>query len=91
MCTILVLLAAFIGDNFLYNKLIPKDFFSTLVTKAADRGDLLSPVIDSFMIGILLTHFWLDSFFWRFKSPEPRQWMAKRYAFLINPGDGKRT
>jgi hypothetical protein len=91
MCTILVVLAALIGDNFLYNKFIPKDFFSTLVTTAADRGDLLSPVIDSFMIGILLTHFWLDSFFWRFKSPEPRQWMAKRYAFLINPGAGKRT
>jgi hypothetical protein len=91
MCVILVVLAAFIGENFLYNKFIPKDFFSTVVTQAAGRGDVLTPVAESFMIGILLTHFWLDSFFWRFKSPEPRQWMSKRYAFLINPGDGKRT
>jgi hypothetical protein len=91
MCAVLVGLAAFIGENFLYNKFIPKDFFSTVVTDAASRGDVLKPVAESFMIGILLTHFWLDSFFWRFKSPEPRQWMAKRYAFLINPGDGKQT
>ena len=91
MCVVLVVLAAFIGENFLYNKFIPKDFFSTVVTQAAGRGDVVTPVAESFMIGILLTHFWLDSFFWRFKSPEPRQWMSKRYAFLINPGDGKRT
>jgi hypothetical protein len=88
MCVVLVVLAAFIGENFLYNKFIPKDFFSTVVTQAAGRGDVLTPVAESFMIGILLTHFWLDSFFWRFKSPEPRQWMSKRYAFLINPGGG---
>jgi hypothetical protein len=91
MCVVLVVLAAFIGDNFLYNKVIPKDFFSTFVVESAGRTDLLTPVIDAFMIGILLSHFWLDSFFWRFKSPESRKWMAKRYAFLINPGDGKRT
>jgi hypothetical protein len=88
MCVVLVVLAAFIGENFLYNKFIPKDFFSTVVTQAAGRGDVLTPVAESFMIGILLTHFWLDSFFWRFKSSEPRQWMSKRYAFLINPGGG---
>jgi hypothetical protein len=91
MCVILVVLAVFIGENFLYNKFIPKDFFSTVVAQAAGRGDVLTPIAESFMIGILLTHFWLDSFFWRFKSPEPRKWMSKRYAFLINPGDGKRT
>jgi hypothetical protein len=91
MCAILVVLAALIGDSFQYNWFIPKDFFTTFVVESAGRGDLLTPVMEAWVTGILLTHFWLDSFFWRFKSPESRKWMAKRYAFLINPGEGNRT
>jgi hypothetical protein len=84
MCAIIVVMAAFLGEVLLYNTFIPKDYFSTLAAKAFGRGDMVAAVVDSVMIGILLTHFWLDSFFWRFKKPEPRQWMLNRYAFLFN-------
>jgi hypothetical protein len=33
--------------------------------------------------GILLSHFWLDSFFWRLKEKAPREWIKSRYAFLF--------
>lgn len=84
MCAIIVVMAAFLGEVLLYNTFIPKDYFSTLAAKAFGRGDMVAAVVDSVMIGILLTHFWLDSFFWRFKKPEPRQWMLNWYAFLFS-------
>jgi hypothetical protein len=33
--------------------------------------------------GILLCHFWLDSFFWRLKEKVPREWIKSRYSFLF--------
>jgi hypothetical protein len=33
--------------------------------------------------GILLAHFWLDSFFWRMKNPESAKWMVNRFGFVF--------
>jgi hypothetical protein len=90
MCGILIVMAVFLGESFLYNSYLPKDLFSKVTTHALGRDDILVPVAESIGTGIWLTHFWLDSFFWRFKNPEARQWMTKRYAFLFNSGDSKR-
>jgi len=35
-------------------------------------------------MGILLAHFWFDSMIWRFKDPEGRAWMKRRFAFLFD-------
>lgn len=35
-------------------------------------------------MGILLAHFWFDSMVWRFKEPENRAWMKRRFAFLFD-------
>lgn len=83
MTVALVLIGIFIADAFLYNKLIPKDFFATAAITGLGRGDLVTPTADAAMMGILLTHFWLDSFFWRFKEAGSRAWMLSRYAFLF--------
>lgn len=47
-------------------------------------GDRLSGATnDAIVTGILLNHFWLDSYFWRFRDPGSRDWMMSRYAFLF--------
>jgi hypothetical protein len=83
MAVALVLIGIFFADAFLYNKLIPKDFFTGLIVKGLGRVDLVTPAADAAGMGILLSHFWLDSFFWRFKNPTSRTWMLNRYAFLF--------
>ena len=42
-------------------------------------------LIDALAIGVLLTHFWLDSYFWKFSDKESREWMLERYNFLFKP------
>jgi len=48
----------------------------------------ISAIASGLIWGILLCHFWLDSFFWRLKESGPRQWVKSRYAFLF-AHDGK--
>ncbi len=44
--------------------------------------------VDGLTNGVLLNHFWFDSFFWRFNNPSARQWMIDRYSFLFPPRAG---
>lgn len=57
------------------------------VTNSVMRLQLSSPMIGGLAAGlswgILLSHFWLDSFFWRLKEQAPREWVRSRYAFLF--------
>jgi len=40
-------------------------------------------VVDGVVIGILMTHFWLDGFLWRLRDKAPREWSRSRYNFLF--------
>jgi hypothetical protein len=42
-----------------------------------------TPMTNAIVTGILLNHFWLDSYFWRFRDSASRNWMLARYAFLF--------
>ena len=44
---------------------------------------MIAGLATGFIWGILLSHFWLDSFFWRLKDKAPREWMRARFAFLF--------
>jgi hypothetical protein len=47
------------------------------------EGPMIAGLATGFIWGILLSHFWLDSFFWRLKDKAPREWMRARFAFLF--------
>jgi hypothetical protein len=60
------------------------------VWRIANRGmhlQLTAPTVAAVAFGlgwgVLLCHFWLDSFFWRLKEKVPREWIKSRYAFLF--------
>jgi hypothetical protein len=46
-------------------------------------GPTVGGLTAGFIWGLLLCHFWLDSFFWRLKEKAPREWIRSRYAFLF--------
>jgi hypothetical protein len=66
-----------------------------VIWRIANRGMLLhltAPTVAAMALGltwgILLCHFWLDSFFWRLKEKVPREWIKSRYSFLFaKPSD----
>jgi hypothetical protein len=64
--------------------------FNDVIWRIANRGMHLnldvrtvSGMAVGLIWGILLCHFWLDSFFWRLKDKTPREWIKSRYAFLF--------
>lgn len=59
-----------------------------IVTGLIDMSWLATPeyrtsLTDGLANGILLNHFWFDSFFWRFTHPSSRQWLLERYSFMF--------
>jgi hypothetical protein len=44
----------------------------------------INGIVSGLIFGILLSHFWLDSFYWRLKEKTPREWVKARYSFLFN-------
>lgn len=42
-------------------------------------------LVDGLANGVLINHFWFDSFFWRFNNASARQWLLNRYHFLFAP------
>ena len=76
---VIIILAFYGSFPFVHSSIISLEFSSK--TSEVYFGSLL----DALAAGILLTHFWLDSFFWKFSNKESRDWMLERYNFLFKP------
>jgi hypothetical protein len=77
------LVAAALIDLYQFNLVFSAARFGGVVAAFGSTGDVIGSVTFTFNVGVLLVHFWLDSYFWRFKEPRSRAWMTSRYAFLL--------
>jgi hypothetical protein len=77
------LLAATLIDLFHFNLVFSAARFGGLLGTVGAAGDVIGSTVFTLNVGVLLVHFWLDSYFWRFKAPSSRAWMTSRYAFLL--------
>lgn len=74
-----LLLCVLIGDLYKFHKVIPVFHFADKLSDAYWMS-----LVNGFGVGVLLNHFWFDSFFWKFKNKEARDWMLERYGFLFS-------
>jgi hypothetical protein len=69
--------------------------FTQIISPSVSIIDLsnISMISEAYMIslanalgvGVLLNHFWFDSYFWRFSDKESRNWLLDRFSFLFKP------
>jgi hypothetical protein len=79
-----LLTALFLADFYYFQKVVSVAGVAHRISLwFGSPAGLDNAVIDSIVIGILLNHFWLDSFFWRFQDPQSRNWMLSRFSFLF--------
>jgi hypothetical protein len=79
-----LLTALFLADFYVFQKVVSVGGVAhKLSVWLGSPTGLDTALIDSITIGILLNHFWLDSFFWRFQDPQSRNWMLSRFSFLF--------
>ena len=79
-----VVTALFVSDFYLSQKLVSVSGVGRVVARWFGSPDGLAVSIrDAILTGILLNHFWLDSYFWRFKDVQSRDWMLSRFSFLF--------
>jgi hypothetical protein len=78
-----VLVAACLIDLYYFNLVFSAARFGGLLTYVGSTGEVIGSTVFTLNVGILLVHFWLDSYFWRFKEPRSRAWMSSRYGFLL--------
>jgi len=81
---IFIVALLFFCDMYKLNYIIPSNWIEKIISPLIT----VSPaVMNSFGIAfvssVLLTHFWLDSYFWRFRDKSARDWMIERYGFLF--------
>jgi hypothetical protein len=70
-------------DLYQFNLVFSAARFGGVVAAFGSTGDVIGSAAFTLNVGVLLVHFWLDSYFWRFKAPSSRAWMTSRYAFLL--------
>jgi hypothetical protein len=75
---IFVVLCLIAGDVFSWHIITPIYHFADKATDA-----YFMSVVTGLATGMLVTHFWLDSFFWKFTKKESRDWILARYSFLF--------
>lgn len=81
-----LLTALFLADFYYFQKVVSVGAVGhRLAAWFGSPAGLDSAIVDSIIVGILLNHFWLDSFFWRFQDPQSRDWMHSRFSFLFRP------
>jgi hypothetical protein len=74
----------FTGDLYFYHRFISPDIMGVWISNLLFHSGQFSRAFDFTVIyTILLSHFWLDSFFWRGRDPSARAWMANRFAFVL--------
>ena len=81
---IFVVVAFVIADLYMFGKFVSmRSLVGTLVSgfhlTALELGKVVAGVIN----GVLLSHFWLDAFYWRLKDKPAREWVQSRYSFLF--------
>jgi hypothetical protein len=80
----LLLTALFLADFYYFQKVVSVGGVAHKISVwLGSPPGLDSAMLDAIVIGILLNHFWLDSFFWRFQDPQSRNWMLSRFSFLF--------
>jgi hypothetical protein len=77
------LVAAALIDLYQFNYVFSAARFGGVLAYVGSTGDVIGSTVFTLNVGVLLVHFWLDSYFWRFKTPSSRAWMTSRYAFLL--------
>ena len=78
-----LLVAAALIDLYQFNLVFSVARFGGLLGYVGTAGEVIGSLAFTFNVGILLVHFWLNSYFWRFKEPRSRAWMSSRYGFLL--------
>jgi hypothetical protein len=79
-----LLTALFLADFYYFHKVVSVGGVAhKLSVWLGSPTGLENAMLDSIIIGILLNHFWLDSFFWRFQDPQSRNWLLSRFSFLF--------
>jgi hypothetical protein len=71
------------GELYWFHAFLPEFWVGRQVAHLVqfDNGGAMSSGLAA---GILLAHFWFDSFVWRLKNPESRSWVMRRYAFIFS-------
>jgi Flp pilus assembly protein protease CpaA len=88
MTSVFIITSLLMGDIYLFNIVVPTNYFSGFL--AGVSGFSSGNVGSGIALGVLLTHFWIDSFLWRFKGdPAARNWMIVRYDFLFDKSNRK--
>ena len=77
---IYILLSLVVGDLYFWHRIIPPFHFADKISDA-----YWTSLLTALATGVLLTHFWFDSFFWKFTNKESRNWIIERYSFLFKP------
>ncbi len=77
--------ALLVSDFYVFQKVVSVGAVGRVVARWSGTPGLANSIIDAVFIGILLNHFWLDSFFWRFQDPQSRNWLLSRFSFLFRP------
>jgi hypothetical protein len=75
---IFVLLCLLAGEILIWHKVIPPLHFDDKTSDAYWMS-----LLTALATGMLVTHFWFDSFFWKFTNKESRNWILERYNFLF--------
>jgi hypothetical protein len=80
----LIVTGILVADFYLYQKVVSVGGVGRVMSRwfGSPQG-LAVAISDSVVMGILLNHFWLDSYFWRFKDAQSRDWMHSRFSFLF--------
>jgi hypothetical protein len=79
-----IVTALFVADFYIFHKVVSVGGVGAVVSRwFGSPGGLAASISDAVVTGILLNHFWLDSYFWRFKDAQSRDWMLSRFSFLF--------
>jgi hypothetical protein len=79
-----IVTALFVADFYIFQKVVSVGGLGVIVSRwFGSPGGLAVSISDAIVTGILLNHFWLDSYFWRFKDAQSRNWMLSRFSFLF--------
>jgi hypothetical protein len=83
MPVIFVVVAASLIDLYQFNLIFAAAGLGRLLTWVGSPDTAIGSAVFAFNVGVLLIHFWLDSYFWRFKDANSRTWMSSRFGFVL--------
>ena len=83
MPALFIVTALFVADFYLWQKVASVRGVGRVFSRWLREPDLALSISDAIVTGILLNHFWLDSYLWRFKDARSRDWMHDRFSFLF--------